>query len=604
MTSTSGSISGSQVALTEPSMPASASSPARLRIWPAAILLLVLVLCRLAAFMTEEMSFGLFMLSVYGPMACTLGTGIWWLFASRATRKERWLGLLLLLAIVIVSNLLADKSMHGMGYFFFALPVGLAALLIGWLVLSRVRSPARTYGALFAALLGFGYWDLVRSEGVTGDFKAKLSWRWEPTPEDRFLADLRSSPAENPVAQQQRAEPLGEILWSQFRGANRDGVVAGVVLDSDWKSHPPRAIWRHPVGPGWSSFSVAGDRLFTQEQRGEAEAVVCLDANSGQTMWVREAPARFWEMVAGAGPRATPTLSGDGLFTLGATGLLQRLDPLTGAVVWKRDLKQDSGREPPTWGFSSSPLVIAETVIVHAGGKEDKGVLAYSATDGEPLWSTAAGDHSYSSPQWSNIAGRDQVLMLTNAGLQGIDHANGALLWKYDWVFPGYRVVQPLVVGTSRVLLGTGMGMGTRLVEVSPEEDAVTFHEQWTSLQIKPDFNDYVAHQGNLYGFDHNIFTCIDLETGKRRWKQGRYGTGQVLLLVDADQLLVISEGGEIVLLAANPDRPEELARWKALEGKTWNHPVLVKNRLYIRNSEEAACLELPLKENNSTSSK
>jgi len=299
--------------------------------------------------------------------------------------------------------------------------------------------------------------------------------------------------------------------------------------------------------------------------------------------------------MGGVGPRATPTLAGDRLYTLGATGLLDCLDPLTGESKWERDLKKDARPTPPIWGFASSPLVVGDKVVVYAGGEKDKGVVAYDTKTGELRWSAPAGDHTYSSPQLSNVAGRDVILMLDNSGISAIDPATGKPEWTYEWKFENYRAIQPLVVDPTGLLLGTGMGMGTRRIEIKAAKAGVEFAERWTSLDMKPDFNDYVAYQGYLYGLDHNILSCVDLATGKRKWKNGRYGNGQLLLLPDAGQLLVLSETGDLVLVRANPEKLDEVARQKVLEGKTWNHAALVGNRIFVRNAEEAAGYELPL---------
>jgi outer membrane protein assembly factor BamB len=286
------------------------------------------------------------------------------------------------------------------------------------------------------------------------------------------------------------------------------------------------------------------------------------------------------------------------LYAAGATGLVHCLNPANGAVYWQRDVTKDAGRQPLTWGFASSPLIVDNLVIVYAGGADDKGVFAYDIQSGEPRWSVPAGDHSYSSPHRAKVAGHDVVLMLTNTGIHAIDPSSGKNAWTYEWKYEGYRTLQPLVVDETGILLGTGMGTGTRRVDVSYADAAAVIKDRWTTLEMKPDFNDYVAHKGFLYGFDHNIFGCIDLDTGKRTWKKGRYGNGQVLLLPDADQLLVLSETGDVAVLRANSKNLEELARTKVLNDKTWNHPVLVGNRLYVRNGEEAVRLELPLVEN------
>ena len=333
--------------------------------------------------------------------------------------------------------------------------------------------------------------------------------------------------------------------------------------------------------------------MFTQEQRGENEAVVCLDANTGKTIWDYEYESRFWESVAGAGPRATPSIADEGLFSLGANGILTCLNASTGAKIWERDIQVDADRKPPMWGFASSPLVTEGVVIVHAGGAKGKGILAYEATTGKLKWTIASGDHSYSSAQSANLMGVPGVLMETNAGLQFINAKDGAVIWNFDSPILNYRSLQPLVFGNS-ILLASNSGEGTVRLSVTRDGESWAIKQDWASRDMKSDFNDFVEHQGSLYGFDGNIFACIDLETGKRRWKKGRYGNGQVLMLCDAGQMIVTSEAGELVLLKADPSKMVEIAKIQAIEGKTWNHSVVVGNRVFVRNAEEAACYQLP----------
>lgn len=561
-----------------------------LRVWPAVVSLIGLWVGKLVPPLVARDNPMSFMVAVFAPLVFGLLILIWWLFFSRAGVRERWIGLLGLILIGILTVLLSDKSVRVLGTIMMAIPWGITAFTVALVLLRSGFNRRRVGFALLAALCGFGFWCLVRTDTIYADFRSNRSWRWEPTVEDQFMEQL----ADQASSTDDAAEPLGEPEWSEFRGPRRDGVQPGIELDEDWSVHPPQEIWRINAGPGWSSFSVAGKRLFTQEQRGDNEAVVCYDAETGQQRWVHEYPSRFWEVVGGAGPRATPTLHDDRLFALGAEGWLMRLDPLTGTEVWSRDTRTDSKREPPTWGFSASPLVVGGVVIVYGGGTGDRGLLAYDTESGELRWSAPAGDHSYSSAQLSEIDGRTLVLMLTNTGLTFVDPNDGSLIGEYDWDFKnGYRVVQPMIVDGSSVLVGTGLGMGTRRIAPSFEDDTLVFEEDWTTTSMKPYFNDYVAHQGHLYGFDHNIFASIDLETGERNWKKGRYGNGQVLLLPDADQLVVLSEDGELVLLRATPESHQELARFSVLDTRTWNHPVLVGNRIYVRNNEEAACFEL-----------
>ncbi len=185
--------------------------------------------------------------------------------------------------------------------------------------------------------------------------------------------------------------------------------------------------------------------------------------------------------------------------------------------------------------------------------------------------------------------------MLTNKELNLINPADGKVLLNYECAFRGYRVLQPQAIEGDSILLATGMGEGIQKIHITNNDGQWSADQVWTSTQMKPDFNDFVVHQGHAYGFDGAIFACIDLKDGKRKWKGGRYGKGQVLLLNDSGQLLVISEKGEVVLLKADPDAHTELAKFQALEGKTWNHPVMVGDQLFVRNSEQAASFRLPL---------
>ncbi len=455
------------------------------------------------------------------------------------------------------------------------------------------RPQLRLPVALIGAAIGFGYCDLLKLGGFSFTLGADLSWRWEMSAEEKYLKNrVRNSEGER-VGLDEHAITLSSSPWPSFRGRNRDARVTGVEIDEDWTKTPPKLIWRSKIGPGWSSFTLAGNCLFTQEQRGDNEAVVCLDCETGQSIWAFEYVSRFWETVAGAGPRATPSIADSKLFAMGANGNLICLDARTGKKIWERDLKVDANRKPPTWGFASSPLITEGVAIVHAGGAKEKGLFAYDVSTGEISWSVASGDHSYSSAQTASFDGVTGVLMETSAGLQFVNPRDGAEIWQFDSPIQNYRALQPMVIGDS-VLIASGQSEGAKKLSVTRKGTSWDIKLEWESRAMKSDFNDFVAHNGNLFGFDGNIFACVDLATGKRQWKKGRYGNGQVLLLDDANQMLITSETGELVLLKTDPDKLVELARIQAIEGKTWNHSIIVANRVYLRNAQEAACYELP----------
>jgi outer membrane protein assembly factor BamB len=434
----------------------------------------------------------------------------------------------------------------------------------------------------------------VRTDGLDSSLKSHVKWRWTPTSEEVFLAQKQSNSRTASVTGPAAAPSTPQAHSNDspaFRGNNRDGVIHGTKVDTNWKDVSPKQLWKHAVGPAWSSVIVVGDRLYTQEQRGPMEAVVCYDSATGNEVWSHEDATRFDEGVSGPGPRATPSFADGRILALGGTGILNCLDAATGKVNWSRDIKNDAQSKPPLWGFSSSPLIVDKKVIVYGGGVAGKGLLAYRLESGELAWTADLGQSSYSSPQMTTIGGVKQCLMLHDGGLTGIDPATGKKLWETGLVMRGApRCGQPHLVGENRVAVAILDGPGISLIDVSKKGDAWNVSPVWASKDLKPEFPDFVVHEGKAYGFDVSIFCCLDLATGKRVWKEGRFGRGQVILLEDQALLLVISESGDAVLLTADGKEEKELGRIHALNGKTWNDPTIANGRLYVRNAEEMAC--------------
>jgi outer membrane protein assembly factor BamB len=585
-----------------------------LRLWPGVALAVLLLLARFGwkIVVPGFKGFSQGMMSAFACMALLL---LWWVFLSRARWSER-LGAIGLMAVGLgAAWFLKHESMGPLWLFGYGLPFLFLALVI-WAVASRRLADGPRRASMAAALLiACLAWTFVRSEGITGDHDGKFAWRWTATPEERLLAQAGGEPAplppapaaaqapkeqpavlpaapaaEIPEAQpealpaQAEAEPAAD--WPAFRGPERDGVVRGVRIATDWSASPPVELWRRPVGPGWSSFAVRGGLVYTQEQRGDDEVVSCYDLATGAPVWLHSDAARFFESNAGAGPRSTPTLSGGRVYTLGATGILNALDAGSGAVSWSRNVASDTGTEVPVWGFSSSPLVVEDVVIIAASST----LAAYDLATGTPRWTRKAGGDSYSSPQLVTIDGVEQVLLMGGAGAASVNPADGKLLWEHPW--PGFPIVQPAVMADGNLLLAAG---GTRRIAVAHGPAGWTAAERWTSIGLKPYFNDFVVHEGHAYGFDGRILACVDLEDGKRKWKGGHYGSGQLVLLPDQDLLLVLSDEGEVALVQATPGLFTEVARFPAIQGKTWNHPVLAGDVLLVRNGEEMAAFRLPL---------
>jgi outer membrane protein assembly factor BamB len=481
----------------------------------------------------------------------------------------------------------------------YALPVVTTAWVVWLVVTPFLRWPARRVGVLVVLLAAWGLFVLVRYEGVYGDMAPAFRFRWFLTPEEKYLADRAAGKLRHAPAAKTPPPALETDDWPGFRGPNRDGRRTGVRIATDWKEHPPREVWRHRIGPGWSSFAVVGDRIYTQEQRGKEEAVVCFDADTGEEIWSHTDEARFSEALGGVGPRATPTFHDGKIYALGATGFLNCLDAATGKVEWSHDIAADADAKVPMWGFASSPLVAEGIVIVFAGGADDKSVLGYNAKSGKLAWTAGYGEFSYSSPQPARLDLSDQVLIATESGLTSIVPSDGHVLWRHDWPLKEgiCRIVQPAIIDDTNVLIGTGFGFGTRRLSVGWAGDGWSTTETWTTDAIKPYYNDMVVHRGHLYGFDGDFFTCVDLKDGQGKWRARGYGNGQVLLLADQDLLLVLSEKGAVALVEANPEKHQRLARFQALDGKTWNHPVVAHGKLFVRNGAEVACYRLAAEE-------
>jgi len=613
--------------------------PARkqLRLWPGVVIVTLLWLVRfgLPVIVPDATLF----VVLAGPVG-GLAIVLWWVSLSRAPWSERLGAVALMIVALAATKRIVDVSIatgaQGFLLYFLAIPV-LCSAFVAWAVATR-RLPDGLRRATMVAtiLLACGAWALVRTGGFTAaTFKNDLHWRWAKTSEERLVARSGSEPgalpparaAQEPPPERPIAQPGNEpaalspvraakapektlvaksgsepaalpsapakietgAYWPGFRGPRRDDIVPGVRIKTDWTASPPVALWRRPVGPGWSSFAVRGGLIYTQEQRGPDEIVACYKLTTGEPVWAHRDTARFWESNGGPGPRGTPTLHNGRVYTFGATGILNALDALDGSVVWSRNAASDTGMQVPHWGFASSPLVVDDVVIVATAGQ----LAAYDLATGAKRWTGPARGVSYSSPHLVTIDGVAQVLLLSEPGVTSVALADGTLLWEHPW--PGYPIVQPALTADGDILISVSDSSGTRRLGVARGPAGWTVQELWTSNGLKPYFNDFVVHDGHAFGFDGSILACIDLKDGQRKWKGGRYGNGQLLLLADQDLLLVLSEEGELALVGAAPDQFTELARFPAIEGKTWNHPVLVGDVLLVRNGQEMAAFRLSL---------
>ncbi len=489
------------------------------------------------------------------------------------------------------------------------------ALLLVWAL--RMPGWRKLYVWLvFLGAIGLTF-VFVRYDGMRGNFLASFTFRdWV---QDAFFGGSPDTILERQRAAQGKADELADLTiqlgdWPAFRGANRDGVAIGPKIMRDWSAHPPKEIWRQPVGGGWASFSYANGFLVTIEQRRDQEVVVCYDAATGKEVWKAEWNTRFSEDLGmgGDGPRSTPTIADGDVFALGAKGRLVCLDGRDGHEKWAAETLD--GNKNLRWAMSGSPLVVDDLVIVNPGAQTDsakgRAVRAYNRTTGAEVWAAGNKEAGYASPELAQLGGKKQVLIFDGKGLAGHDLATGAELWRFDWATEfGVNVAQPVVVSDSTVFIASdygGAASGGCLVRVVQADGKWTATQVWRTkrtvmrckftspVRRKDDSGDYI------YGLNDGYLECMDLKNGKQMWKderrgrEGGIGHGQILL---ADDLIVAltEDSGELVLVEATPKEFRELGRIKALNrgSRNWNNPAMAHGRIYIRNDQEMACYDL-----------
>jgi outer membrane protein assembly factor BamB len=462
------------------------------------------------------------------------------------------------------------------------------------------RSVRWGVAALMCLLVAAFYLNLLPfktlNDGDTGI--VGIRWRWsEP---DRLLA-VPVKPAAAPIDVK---ETLND--YPRFLGGGYWAEVKNVDLDRDWKQHPPRQLWKQEIGAGWSGFAIVGDYAITQEQRGDQELVSCYEVSTGHVAWTHADNVRWDPRGPGSlgaiGPRATPTVYAGKVFTQGATGIVNCLDARTGEAFWSHDTLAENNTANVTWGKAGSPLILDDRVVISVGGSEDASLVAYEIATGKVAWSAGTRRSSYASPVLATLGGVRQIVSVNEDYVTAHDAGDGHVLWEHRWdgnSDSNASCSQPVPVDDHRIFLSKGYGVGAALLDLKKDEAG-----KWTATPIwensavmRTKLSNVVVHDSYVYGLSDGLLQCIELDTGKSRWKKRRtpnFGHGQIMLA--GDLILVLSESGELILTAASPKEYRELASLPALEGVTWNNPALSGNRLLVRNAEQSACLELPLR--------
>lgn len=474
----------------------------------------------------------------------------------------------------------------------------------------------------------------IESIDLSGDMVMSPRYYWQKSPDEQ-LAEFRENAQTASTDVIENVETFSPEDMPAYRGINRDGVVVGPPLRTDWEANPPTELWRHPIGGGYSSFSIVHPVAVTMEQRDQDEVITCYELETGLEFWEHRYPAYF-TAIGGPGPRSTPTIHNGAVYSFGCYGDLFCLDLKTGTPRWHVNVLQQFSLPTATWGMTASPLIHENLVIVNIGGLKDdsksaldqpgNGLVAYNLESGNFAWKSEGLPNpnqelatfktgaeaiagitgltlpGYSSPMLATLADREVILNFDGVAFRGHDPATGSQLWKFPYIAGDYiNVAQPIVFDKDRVLISSGYGTGTAMLQISRQDDTWSVEEIWTTKRLRSKFSSPILYDGYIYGLDEGIMVCINPEDGSRLWKgrreglRGRYGHGQMLLV--EKHILVLTESGELVLIEPSPQELIVTGILQVLSGetKTWNPISIAHGKAVVRNAVEVACYDISL---------
>jgi len=419
-------------------------------------------------------------------------------------------------------------------------------------------------------------------------------WFARDTENAAEIEQLRHAPPAPPRA----AVGVG---WPQFLGPNRDGHAPAGPFRTDWDKRPPEKLWSVPVGGGFSSFAVVGGKLYTQDRQGGNERVLCLDAASGATVWEHAYPASYDGIDYGAGPRATPTVDGNKVYTVGATGLMHCLDAGSNPprVVWTHDLPGEFDARRPQWGYACSPLLDGDTVVVQPGGRKGS-VAAFDTTTGLIRWTAGTNPAGYSSPSAATIHGVRCVFALTGDSLLCL-RSDGSLMGTYPWPTRHDGNIATPQVLDDYVFISAAYGSGCALLRLKPDADRLRLEPVYSKRNkpLRTHHGTAVAVGRHLYGFDGDNdaarLLCFSLIDGVavEGWEAPRVRNGKVIAV--GGYLVILTQAGELILVQATPEeyRPVATVPLGFAGQQNWALPVVVDGRLYVRGPDRIECLNV-----------
>lgn len=384
--------------------------------------------------------------------------------------------------------------------------------------------------------------------------------------------------------------------WPRFLGPQRDGTCTEEGLAAKWPAGGPKALWKRDVGEGFSTPVVVGGRLVLFHREGDDDVVECLEAGSAKERWEFRYPARYRDDYGmGNGPRATPTVSNARVYTFGAQGMLHCLDLADGTKRWAVDTHEEFDVHKGFFGAAGSPLVDEDRVLLNVGGRDGAGIVALDAKTGKLLWKATDHEAGYASPVLATLGGRRHALFFTRRGLVGLDPETGKVHFDFYWrarINASVNAATPLVLG-ERVFISSSYRVGAALLEIEGSE----VRPVWKSDEsLTNHYATSVHRDGFLYGFHGRQeygpeLRCIEVATGKVRWKTDRGPAGSLLLL--GDRLLIIFEDGEMVLARATPEEYAPISTARPLSPTTRAYAAVSDGRLFARDETQLVCLDL-----------
>ncbi len=379
--------------------------------------------------------------------------------------------------------------------------------------------------------------------------------------------------------------------WPQWRGPNRDGISTETGLLPAWPAAGPTVAWKTSgLGQGYSSLAIVNGRIYTQGQRDNQEYILAIDVKTGKKLW-ETATSRAYRNDRGDGPRGTPTIDGDRLYAMTGDGVLFCLDLAAGKPVWSINVARQYGGSVPSWGFSESPLIDGDRLIVMPGG-HGASLVSLNKRDGSLQWKTGSDPAGYSSAIIADVGGSRQVLALSGNAALAVLENNGELLWHYTKVSNRTANIATPIYHDGAVFVSTAYGTGCALLKLGPK----SMSEAYFSGDMKNHYSTSVVVDNYLYGYSDSILTAMQFNTGKVAWKNRSVGKGSVTYA--EKRLYLLGEDGVIGLAEANADAYKEISRFEVAKGSlpTWSPLVISNGKLYYRDQDNLTCFDIKAK--------